>query len=64
MQVPWFAPQVAPAATQVVPAQQPLEPQVEFAQHAWPPPPHAVNVPDLHTMPAGPFAPAAMILMC
>ena len=60
MQVPWFPPQVAPAATQVVPAQQPLEPHVAFAQHACPAPPHAVNVPALHTMPAAPFAPSGM----
>lgn len=60
MQLPRPWPQVAPAATQVVPAQHPVPPQAEFAQQTWPAPPHAVRVPPLHTVPPGPSAPAGM----
>jgi hypothetical protein len=60
VQVPWLLPQAALAATQVVPVQHPALPQVEFAQHAWPAPPQAVNVPPRHTVPPGPLAPSGM----
>lgn len=46
----------------MLPAQHPVPPQVELAQHPWPAPPHAVRVPLLHTVPAGPSAPAGMQL--
>ena len=58
VQVPRLAPHVAPDATQVVPAQQPPAPQVEFSQHGWPVPPHAVRVPLTQSWPPELFAPA------
>lgn len=51
-------PQVAPAATQVCPAQQaPTPVHVWLAQHGWPAPPQAAGVPPAHTTPASTLVP-------